>query len=115
MNNAKIWLVVPPAVGVPLFLGGVAVASFAVHVGIVMNTSWISDYHSGLPLGTGDRIAAAALPDVDAGATPAAYAVQPDGSFEMTIILPDGTHAQAVVQPPEVQAASAAAPPLVAQ
>ena len=115
MNNAKIWLVVPPAVGVPLFLGGVAVASFAVHVGIVMNTSWISDFHSGLPLGTGD-MATAALPDTDAAATPATYAVMPDGSFEMTIILPDGTHAQAVVQPPELQAASAGeVPPVIAQ
>ena len=26
MNNAKIWLVVKPTVGIPLFLGGVAIA-----------------------------------------------------------------------------------------
>ena len=32
MNNAKLWLVVKPTVGVPLFLTGVAVGSFAVHV-----------------------------------------------------------------------------------
>ena len=110
MNNAKLWLVVPPAVGVPLFLGAVAVASFAVHVAVVTNTSWVSDYLSGAPLGTGD-MAAAALPDADPAVKPASYAMLPDGSFEMTIILPDGTHAQAIVQPPELRTASTGAPP----
>jgi light-harvesting protein B-800-850 alpha chain len=32
MNNAKMWLVVKPTVGIPLFLGAVAVGSLAVHV-----------------------------------------------------------------------------------
>jgi len=115
MNNAKMWLVVPPAIGVPLFLGAVAVGSFAVHVAVLSNTSWVSDFLSGAPLGSGD-MAAAALPDADAAVKPASYAVMPDGSFEMTIILPDGTHAQAVVQPPELRTASASeAPPLIAQ
>ena len=35
MNNAKMWLVVKPTVGVPLFLTGVAVGSFAVHVAVL--------------------------------------------------------------------------------
>ena len=54
MNNAKMWLVVSPSVGVPLFLGAVAVGSFAVHVAVLSNTSLVSDFLSGQPLGSGD-------------------------------------------------------------
>ncbi|MEM9710016.1 MAG: light-harvesting protein [Pseudomonadota bacterium] len=112
MNNAKMWLVVPPAVGVPVFLGAVAVGSFAVHVAVLSNTSWVSDFLSGQPLGTGDEMAAAkAVPDMDAAK--AAYAIEHDGaSRELTVILPDGTMAKAILKDDEVLAA--AAPPLVA-
>ena len=65
MNNAKMWLVVPPAVGVPIFLGAVAVGSFAVHVAVLSNTSWVSDFLSGEPLGSGDAAAAMALHEAD--------------------------------------------------
>ena len=58
MNNAKMWLVVPPKVGVPIFLGAVAVGSFAVHVAVLSNTSWVSDFLSGQELGSGDATAA---------------------------------------------------------
>lgn len=51
MNNSKMWLVVKPTVGIPLFLGAVAVGSFAVHVAVLTNTSWVSDFLSGQPLG----------------------------------------------------------------
>jgi hypothetical protein len=54
MNNAKMWLVVKPTVGIPLFLGAVAVGSFAVHVAVLSNTSWVSDFLQGQPLGSGD-------------------------------------------------------------
>ena len=63
MNNAKMWLVVSPTVGVPIFLGAVAVGSFAVHLQVVKNTSWVSDFLQGVPMGTGDRVAAAAVLD----------------------------------------------------
>ena len=53
MNNAKMWLVVKPTVGVPLFLSAVAVGSFAVHVAVLSNTTWVADFLSGKPLGTG--------------------------------------------------------------
>ena len=43
MNNAKMWLVVQPTVGIPLFLAGVAVASFAVHVAVVGKMGWYSE------------------------------------------------------------------------
>ncbi|MEO0653783.1 MAG: light-harvesting protein [Pseudomonadota bacterium] len=112
MNNAKMWLVVPPAVGVPVFLGAVAVGSFAVHVAVLGSTSWVSDFLSGQPLGTGDEMAAAkTLPNTDAAK--ASYAMDLDGtSREITVIMPDGTFAKAVLQTDEVLAV--AAPPTVA-
>lgn len=63
MNNAKMWLVVKPTVGVPLFLSAVAVGSFAVHVAVLTNTSWVSDFLSGQPLGAGDEAASLAGDD----------------------------------------------------
>ena len=104
MNNAKMWLVVPPAVGVPVFLGAVAVGSFAVHVAVLSNTSWVSDFLSGQPLGTGDQTAAA---DVlkDAETSKAAYVIdQVDGTRDIRVMLPDGTTADAVLKPKEVLA-----------
>ena len=53
MNNAKMWLVVKPTVGVPLFLSAVALGSFAVHVAVLINTTWVADFLSGKPLGAG--------------------------------------------------------------
>ncbi len=104
MNNAKMWLVVPPAVGVPVFLGAVAVGSFAVHVAVLSNTSWVSDFLSGQPLGTGDQTAAA---DVLKNETTskAAYVIdQADGTRDIRVMLPDGTVAEATLKPPQVLA-----------
>lgn len=103
MNNAKMWLVVPPAVGVPIFLGAVAVGSFSVHVAVLSNTSWVSDFLSGQELGTGD-MEEAALMTPDASTQNASYAVErADGSLEVTIILPDGTSTTALIQAPPIQ------------
>ena len=104
MNNAKMWLVVSPSVGVPIFLGAVAVGSFAVHVAVLSNTSWVSDFLSGQELGTGDEMAAAAtLQDMDTAKV--AYATDmPDGSREITVMLPDGTMSKAVLKSDEVLA-----------
>jgi len=96
------WLVVPPAVGVPVFLGAVAVGSFSVHVAVLSNTSWVSDFLSGQPLGTGDMEEASATmiaPDMD---TAKASFVMGD---EVTVILPDGTTARAVLKPNDELAA----------
>jgi light-harvesting protein B-800-850 alpha chain len=110
MNNAKMWLVVPPAVGVPVFLGAVAVASFSVHVAVVSNTSWVSDYLSGQPLGSGNEMAAAKVTQ-DVETAKVSYAAPTtDGGQEITVILPDGTTAKAILQSREVLA-SAEGPP----
>ncbi len=47
MIYGKIWLVVKPSVGIPLFLGAVAVGSFAVHVALVTNTTWVKKFLNG--------------------------------------------------------------------
>lgn len=109
MNNAKMWLVVKPTVGVPLFLSAVAVGSFAVHVAVLSNTSWVSDFLSGKELGSGDQTATATML-ADPDATKASYvAPRADGSREVTIIMSDGTPMKAILQPPEVHATSATA------
>ncbi len=109
MNNAKMWLVVSPSVGVPIFLGAVAVGSFSVHMQVVKNTSWVSDFLQGVPMGTGDQQAAAALLEQsDLEAAKASYAVPTDDGVEVTVILPDGRSAQAILKMPETLASHSA-------
>ncbi|MEM6532812.1 MAG: light-harvesting protein [Myxococcota bacterium] len=56
----------PATLGLPVFLGAVAVGAFSVHIALLSNTSWVSDFLSGKPLGTGDEMAAAkTLPKTD--------------------------------------------------
>ena len=115
MNNSKMWLVVSPSVGVPIFLGAVAVGSFAVHVAVVSNTSWVSDFLQGQPLGTGDQTAAAAATVVpEANTAKVSYAVPTEAGTEVTVILPDGTAARAVILPNDELASAETAPPLIA-
>jgi light-harvesting protein B-800-850 alpha chain len=90
MNNAKMWLVVKPTVGVPLFLTAVAVGSFAVHVAVLSNTTWVADFLSGKPIG-----GMAALTVEDQAVANAAY-VTP-GSKDIMVMMPDGTVAHAVL------------------
>lgn len=47
MNNARIWLVVKPSVGIPLMLIGVVVASLLVHFSILINTTWFAKFLEG--------------------------------------------------------------------
>lgn len=112
MNNAKMWLVVPPAVGVPVFLGAVAVGSFAVHVAVLSNTSWVSDFLSGQELGAGDAMEAAATALENENVGHASYVVPAsEGGQEVLIRMPDGTMKTAILQEPNLIKASA--PPTV--
>ena len=47
MNQAKIWLVVKPTVGLPLFLGTVTLIALLVHASILTHTTWFSGYWEG--------------------------------------------------------------------
>lgn len=112
MNNAKIWLVVKPTVGIPLLLSAVAISSFAVHVGIVSNTSWIEDYHQGLPLGSTAETAALAARVGAAKAATVAYMPPADGGQQILVIMPDGTTARAILEPQSTTASLSTEKPL---
>lgn len=64
MIYGKMWLHVKPGVGIPLFLGAVAVSSFAVHVALVTNTTWVKRFLNGkeVAVATVDAPAPAAAP-----------------------------------------------------
>jgi light-harvesting protein B-800-850 alpha chain len=47
MNQARIWLVVNPTVGLPLFLGSVAGIALLVHYSVLSHTTWFSGYWQG--------------------------------------------------------------------
>ena len=47
MNQGRIWCVVSPTVGLPLFLGAVAAISFTVHFAILNNTTWFAAFMQG--------------------------------------------------------------------
>jgi light-harvesting protein B-800-850 alpha chain len=47
MINSKMWLVVKPTVGLPVFFGGVVVAALAVHTAILINTTWFPAFLQG--------------------------------------------------------------------
>ena len=47
MNQGKVWRVVNPTVGVPLFLGAVALTSLFVHYQLLTRTNWLPAYYQG--------------------------------------------------------------------
>ena len=47
MNEGRIWTVVSPNKGVPMFLAGVALTVLAVHYAILSNTTWFAAYWQG--------------------------------------------------------------------
>ena len=47
MNQGRIWTVVSPNVGLPLFLGSVALMSFIIHICVLLNTSWWGNFMNG--------------------------------------------------------------------
>lgn len=106
MNNARLWLVVSPNVGIPIFLGAVAVGSFSVHVAVLSNTTWVSDFLSGNRMGgeksamiEQEAVKPASLTSTVSGSS--VYAGQ-----EIEVTLPDGSKATAVIQPPSLTEAS---------
>jgi light-harvesting protein B-800-850 alpha chain len=70
MIYGKMWLHVKPSVGIPLFLGAVAVGSFAVHVALLTNTTWVKRFLNG------------------SGATAKAALVEPGGTHAL---VPDNS------------------------
>ena len=47
MNQGRIWCVVKPTVGLPLFLCSVTLIALLVHYAVLSNTTWFSAYWQG--------------------------------------------------------------------
>jgi light-harvesting protein B-800-850 alpha chain len=47
MIYGKIWTVVKPSVGIPIFLAAVAIGSFSVHLALTLNTTWVKNFLNG--------------------------------------------------------------------
>jgi light-harvesting protein B-800-850 alpha chain len=47
MIYGKIWCVVKPSTGIPLFLSAVAISSFLVHYMLLTHTTWLPKYYEG--------------------------------------------------------------------
>ena len=46
-GQAGIWLVVPPKIGLPLFLGTVTLIAILVHAALIGHTQWFPKYWEG--------------------------------------------------------------------
>jgi light-harvesting protein B-800-850 alpha chain len=76
MIYGKLWLVVKPTTGIPLFLSAVAISSFLVHYMLLTHTTWMPKYYEGKVVKTAAAEApaaiAAAAPTTLVAAAPAA-------------------------------------------
>ena len=69
MNQGKIWRVVNPSVGVPVFLGAVVVTALILHGALMMKADWYGSYWNGSSLkGKAVATAPAAAPVTTAAA-----------------------------------------------
>jgi light-harvesting protein B-800-850 alpha chain len=59
MNQGRIWCVVNPTVGLPLFLGTVLLISLLVHYAVLSHTTWMAAFFQG---GAKTHVSAPAAP-----------------------------------------------------
>lgn len=53
MNNARIWTIVNPSVGVPLFFVGIMVTSLYIHYQVMTETTWFTAFIKGASAAAG--------------------------------------------------------------
>lgn len=113
MNNSKIWLVVRPTVGIPLFLTAVAVGSFSVHVAVLSNTTWVADFLAGRELGSSASAAIAAEETKTVSFRPngASFDLKAANGGAIDVVLPDGRKARLVIEDDVGEMAAVADPP----
>jgi light-harvesting protein B-800-850 alpha chain len=110
MNQGRIWCVVHPTVGLPLFLGSVALTSLAVHASVMTNTTWMSSYWQGAKAKTASVLPAtgtaalASAPGFAVTVTPVATATG-ETSFVVKVV------ANPALDPATADPATAAADP----
>lgn len=84
MNNARIWCVVRPTVGIPLIIGGTALGSLAIHASVLITTDWFAESFqrggsASASLSTGTNVAARVMEGT------------PVAGQEATLVMPDGS------------------------
>lgn len=100
MNNAKIWLVVKPTVGLPLFLGAVAGTSLFVHWNLLHNTTWLPNYYQGKAKKAASLDAP--TPGISQSAT-VVFRGQSGEAQDAVVVLPDGRTAKVSFVAPEAE------------
>jgi len=83
MNQGRIWCVVNPTVGLPLFLGSVAATSLIVHAAILTHVDWFGGYWDG----SAKHVSMLSEPAVPA-------MTKSDAAFTMTVAPVAATSAQ---------------------
>jgi len=93
MNQGRVWCVVNPTIGLPAFLGSVALISFTVHFAVIENTTWVKRFFNG----SDAAAAAAAAPKTAAanGYTIRVAPTGPDGAVKVDV-TPAGAGQQAM-------------------
>jgi len=118
MNQGRIWCVVNPTVGLPLFLGSVAVTSLIVHFAVLGNTAWFGAYLNGHAKvkaasveGAAKPLALNPSPGVTISVAPVAgNSATAETSFVLTVSPSTGARAVAddgTTRPPEALALAA--------
>jgi light-harvesting protein B-800-850 alpha chain len=91
MNQGRIWCVVNPTVGLPLFLGSVAVTSLIVHASVMTHVSWMGNYWQGKAARTAlntsavPSLTSATQPGFTVSVNPVATASNNGASFVVTV------------------------------
>jgi light-harvesting protein B-800-850 alpha chain len=110
MNNGRLWCVVNPTVGIPLFLGAVALTSLTVHNAVLTHSGWYGNFYKGSAKTTAsiDGIAPSAAAVASSGEVPFVVNVTPAAGGTGT----NGTSFVITVTPKPVTAAALPASPV---
>jgi light-harvesting protein B-800-850 alpha chain len=87
MNQGRIWCVVNPTVGLPLFLGSVALISFTVHGAVLSNSAWYKDFYNGVSMtktASAEKIIAPSSAMAKAGTSALTFEVTPVAATDST-------------------------------
>lgn len=102
MNNARMWTVVNPTVGLPLFFVGVAATSLIVHTSIMTNSDFMGKFFAGEEMDS----ASIAVFDPTYKAAKASTVAPALESGQAFIVLPDGRTGRVVFDAPVTLAAA---------
>ncbi len=98
MNNARMWTVVNPTVGIPLFFVGVAATSLIVHTSVMTNSAFVGQFFSGDEMGAETAMLDADSPIRTVSSPSSISASLAEG--EAFIVLPDGRTGRVVFDAP---------------